>query len=32
MNALENYFRTKFSFMAIVYIGLIAVAIYTKQS
>lgn len=32
MNALENYFRTKFNLMAIVYVGLIAVAIYVKQA
>lgn len=32
MNALENYFRTKFNFIALVYIGLIAVAIYVKQA
>jgi len=31
MHALDNYFRTKFSFMAMVYIGLIAVAVYAKQ-
>jgi len=30
MHALENYFRTKLNFMAIVYVGLIAVAVYVK--
>jgi len=32
MNAMENYFRTKLSFMALVYIGLIAVAMFAKQA
>lgn len=32
MNAMENYFRTKLNVMAIVYIGLIAVAVYAKHA
>ncbi len=32
MNAIEKYFRIKFNFMAMIYIGLIAVAVYAKQS
>ena len=31
MKALENYFRLKLNVMAVVYIGLIAVAVYAKQ-
>ena len=31
MHSLENYFRTKLNIMAMVYVGLIAVAIYVKQ-
>jgi hypothetical protein len=30
MNAIENYFRTKFNFIAMVYLGLIAFAVYIK--
>jgi hypothetical protein len=32
MHALDNYFRTKFNLMAVVYIGLIAVAVFAKQA
>ena len=31
MHSLENYFRSKLNFMAMVYVGLIAVAVYAKQ-
>lgn len=31
MHSLENYFRTKFNIMALVYVGLIGVAIFAKQ-
>lgn len=31
MNALENYFRTKLNVMAIVYVTLIAVAVYSQN-
>jgi len=31
MHSLENYFRTKLNFTAMVYVGLIAVALYAKN-
>ena len=31
MKALENYFRLKLNVMAVIYVGLIAVAVYAKQ-
>lgn len=31
VNALENYFRTKLNVMAIVYVTLIAVAVYSQN-
>jgi len=30
MKALENYFRLKLNVMAVIYVGLIAVAVYAK--
>ena len=32
MHSLDNYFRSKLSFTALVYIGLIAVAVFVKQA
>lgn len=32
MNALENYFRTKLNILALVYVALIAVALYSQNA
>jgi len=32
MKAMENYFRLKLNVMAIIYVGLIAVAVYARQA